>query len=107
MRWMPIALLVLLAAPSCRAKESNLVLTMGRFERADSYAQQTFSLGNTTSNFYEVVYVECGFFARDSLIASESGLIQNLHPGETGYGHVIALKAGDADSAKCRIQEIR
>jgi hypothetical protein len=83
MKWTPIALLVLLAAQS-HAKEGSLILTIGRFERADSYAQQTFSLSNATSNFYEVVSVECGFFARDDLVASESGLIHNLHPGETG-----------------------
>ena len=96
-------LALIFIAGIAQADEAKFVLKTGRLSAEGNYARQVVSVENRTNALAKTVHVECGFFKGDELIGSQPAAIYNLQAGTTGYETVVAYKATEATSAKCRV----
>jgi len=96
--------IVILTTNTVSAQE-GLTLTLGRLVYASDphTIQQNVSVKNDTSNVVPIAQVECGFFKKGELIATNTGHADNIAPNTTAFVTVLASSDISADRAECRI----
>ena len=106
-RLVRLALACFAAAPAFAAPDA-VTLKVGRVNSYPFFGGKTFTskapvaVTNGTTEIL-TVKVECGFFDREDLIATDDALIDDIAPGQTGRDTVVTLSAPRANRAECRI----
>ena len=70
--------------------QQGLTLTVGRLVYSSGLSQQNISVKNDTQNTIHLVKVECGFFNKGELIATDIGYVENIAPNATGFTTILA-----------------
>jgi hypothetical protein len=97
-------LFLVFAAGSAMA-QNGLTLTVGKLTFTGQYLKQVVSVKNETTNAIRLMKIECGFFHEGQLIAANSGYLENLAPGSSGFTEILTQSSVSADRAQCRIVE--
>jgi hypothetical protein len=87
--------------------QQGLTLTVGRLIYSNRFVQQNVSVKNDTSKLVRDVKVECGFFSKGELIATDSAYVENIAPGATGFKTLTEPSDVAPDRAECRIVSVR
>jgi hypothetical protein len=95
------------AATTAASVQQALTVTLGRLVSSSGFVKQNISVKNGTVNMVREVKVECGFFNRDQLIATDDTYVENIAPGTTGYKTLMVMSDINADRTDCRIVEGR
>jgi hypothetical protein len=91
-------------ATSAAAADDIVELIKGRFAAGSgTYAHQAVAVINHSATMLQYIEVECGFLRGNDLIATGSGVIENVRPGQTAYKEVLGRDGQGADRADCRI----
>ena len=99
------AALLLAALPAF--SQDGLELELGALKFDGNYIEQVFAVSNSSSRTYNLIIVECGFFAQGKLIAADFRTIGNLAEGATGFARMLVRSSSAADRAQCRVSDTR
>ena len=107
MRWREVSIALVCVSvlvTNAFAQNGGLVLTQGRlFASSGEYMHQSVSIENKTTQTFERVEVECGFYSDNQLVTADRSYVRNLGPGSLGHTDVVADHAKGANNSKCRI----
>jgi hypothetical protein len=98
-----ITMVTVIVGGANSALAADVDLTKGRLAHDGSYAVQTLGATNKSNYPIKMLWVDCGFFHKGSLLTSGKGYVENVLPNQTAYFDVQADNSQDADSTDCRV----
>ena len=98
-----VAGLVAVVSPAAAAE---LELSKGRLTVTDYIATQVVAVKNNTTKRISIIYVECGFFRANILLAAARYYAENVEAGQTAYIEVTSQDAAEADRSECRVSSV-
>jgi len=85
----------------------GVILTVGRLVYSSEYLKQNVAVKNSTQSIISYAKVECGFFYKNELIATDNAYVKNIAPQTTGFSTILTHSDSAADRVECRISDIR
>ena len=98
-----VAGLVAVVSPAAAAE---VELSKGRLTVTDFIATQVVAVKNNTTKRISTIYVECGFFHANTLLAAARYYAENVEAGQTAYIEVTSQDAAEADRSECRVSSV-
>ena len=89
------------------SKSEGMILTVGRrvYSSGSGYIRQSLSVKNSAQETSDVT-IECGFFNKEELIATQDAYVLRIAAGSTGYNTIMVSSDIAADRVECRIADI-
>jgi hypothetical protein len=104
LRWLRWSFVSVVAISPAAAAEVEL--SKGRLTVTDFIATQVIAVKNNTTKRISTIYVECGFFHANTLLAAARYHAENVEAGQTAYIEVTSQDAAEADRSECRVNSI-
>jgi hypothetical protein len=98
------AVVVMVVAAASVTAQQGLTLSVGQLVKTPEYLHQNITVRNDTQSIARV-RVECGFFNKGELIATDSSNIENIAPNAAGFQTIVVRSDTNADRVECRIVE--
>jgi len=99
-----IGLLFFITSPL--SAQEGVTLTIGRLTYSSGFIEQYVSVKNETQRTIVYIRVECGFFNKGALIASDITALRKIAPNTTGFGELLKPSDTRAENTQCRIAEV-
>ena len=100
-----VAGLVAVVSPAAAAE---VELSKGRLTVTDFIATQVVAVKNNTTKRISTIYVECGFFRADTLLAAARYYAENVEAGTDGLhrGHFFEIRRRGFTRSECRVSSV-